>query len=150
MPDLFPEAFERFERQVDVRRFENYRQLAYAFAHWAGRRWQDTYLQNRVLKKEGMKLGFEDAELPKYWQRKSSTVWRTNARYGKHRGLRDKQISIINDGIRKGVSANKIQRQLKNQGLGLRRKELLRNIREMKMKSAKADSKKYMPKKYRK
>ena len=50
---------------------------------------------------------------------------------------------------KKGMSANRIQRQLRNQGMGVRRKELLRHIREMKMKSAKANPDKHIPKKYR-
>jgi hypothetical protein len=73
----------------------------------------------------------------------------TTAQIGEHRGFNEKQISIINNGIRKGYSSNKIQRQLRNQGLGIRRKELLKQIREMKNKSDKANREKYTPKKYR-
>ena len=148
MVDRFPEAFKRFEEDVDVESFDNYKQLAYAFAHWSGKRWRDSYRQNLALKKQGKRLHFEDAELPKYF--KPSQKWKSTAQYGKHRGLRDKQVSIINDSIRKGYSANKIQRQLRNEGLGIRRKELLRNIREMKLKSPKSNAQKYTPRKYRK
>lgn len=148
MVDRFPEAFKRFEYTVDIDSFDDYRELSLAFSHWAGKRWVDSYKQNVALKKEGQKLGFKDAELPRYF--KPSQKWQTTAQYGTHRGLENRQISTINEGIRKGYSANKIQRELRNQGLGIRRKELLRNIREMKMKSPKANSQKYTPKKYRK
>ncbi len=145
--DRFPEAFRRFEQDVDVDDFENYQQLAYAFSHWAGKRWIDSYKQNLALKREGKRLGFENAKLPSYF--KPSTKWKTTAQIGEHREFNDKQISTINDGIRKGYSSNKIQRQLRSQGLGIRRKELLKQIREMKNKSAKANREKYTPKKYR-
>jgi hypothetical protein len=148
MPDRFPEAFARFESKVDVDSFENYRELAYAFSHWAGKRWIDSYKQNWALKREGNRLGFRDAKIPEYLTR-GIGGWRRSAVSGRHRGLKDRQVSIINASIRKGYSANKIQRQLRNQGLGIRRKELLRNIREMKMKSIKANPEKHIPKKYR-
>jgi len=66
MPDKFPEAFERFEQVVDIARLESYRQLAYAFSHWAGRRWVDSYAQNLALKREAEKRGFRDTRIPKY------------------------------------------------------------------------------------
>jgi hypothetical protein len=148
MPDRFPEAFKRFEQDVDVEEFDNYAQLRRSFAHWAGKRWRDSYLQNKALKRQGQHLGFEDAELPSYF--KPSERWKNTAQFGKHRGLKDKQISIMNDGIRKGNSANQILRQLRKEGLGIRRKELLRDIREMKMKSPRANPEKHIPRKYRK
>lgn len=146
--DKFPEAFKRFEHVVDVDKFDNYRELAYSFSAWAGKNWRDSYKQNLALMKEGRKLGFKDAEIPRYF--KPSQKWRTTTQYGTHRGLDKKQISIINNSIREGKSANQIQRELKNNGVGIRRKELLKDIREMKMKSPKANSQKYTPKKYRK
>jgi hypothetical protein len=147
MVDRFPEAFARFERVVDVRYFDSYRELAYAFSLWAGKRWVDSYLQNVALKREGKKLGFKDAELPRYF--KPSIGWRETARYGRHRSLGAERISVVNDLIRKGYSANRIVRQLRSKGLGMRRKVLLKHIREMKMKSVKANREKYIPKKYR-
>lgn len=146
--DRFPEAFKRFEQDVDVDDMENYAQLRRSFAHWAGKRWRDSYKQNRALKSMGMKIGFKDAELPSYF--KSSEKWKNTAQFGRHRGFNDKQISIMNDGIRKGNSANQILRQLRKEGLGIRRKELLRNIREMKTKSPRANPEKHIPRKYRK
>jgi len=58
MPDKFPEAFEKFERVIDISRFDSYRELAYSFSHWAGRRWVDSYNQNFALRKEARKRGF--------------------------------------------------------------------------------------------
>jgi len=67
-PD-FMEAFERFERVVDIRSFRSYRELLYGFAYWAGRRWIDSYKQNEALKDEARKRGFFDARLPRYFER---------------------------------------------------------------------------------
>ena len=150
MVDRFPEAFRRFEEVVDVDDIESYAQLRRSFAYWAGKRWRDSYMQNRALKKQGKRLGFKDAELPSYLRNKTSYAWKATAQSGIHRGLKDKQISIINDSIRKGYSSTKIQRQLRNEGLGIRRKELLKHIREMKMQPTKANPEKYIPRKYRK
>jgi len=44
-------------------------ELAYAFSHWAGRRWLDSYKQNLALKIEAEKRGFRDAKLPEYFRR---------------------------------------------------------------------------------
>jgi len=81
MPDLFPEAFKRFEEVVDVERFRSFRELAYAFSYWAGRRWRDSYLQNRALRREARKRGFFDAKLPKYLKRPSIAQTRQSWRY---------------------------------------------------------------------
>ena len=67
----FPEAFQRFESVVDIRRFRSYRELTYAFSHWAGRRWVDSYKQNDALRDEARKRGFFDARLPRYFERQS-------------------------------------------------------------------------------
>jgi hypothetical protein len=37
--DRFPEAFERFEKDVDISNIKSYSELAYAFSYWAGKRW---------------------------------------------------------------------------------------------------------------
>ena len=69
MVDRFPEAFKRFERVVNIGRFDSYRELAYAFSHWAGMRWVDSYNQNLALREEARKRGFFDAKLPRYFER---------------------------------------------------------------------------------
>ena len=78
-PD-FAEAFERFEQRVDIRRFKSYRELAYAFSHWASRRWVDSYRQNNALRDEARKRGFFDARLPRYFEgqysRQTRQSWR--------------------------------------------------------------------------
>ena len=63
--DRFPEAFHRFEKVVDLRSFRSGRELTYAFTHWAGRRWINSYLQNKALKRELEKIGFIEY-LPRY------------------------------------------------------------------------------------
>ena len=57
MVDRFPEAFERFERRVDIGHFDSYRHLAYAFIWWAGKRWVDSYEQNLALRARAILLG---------------------------------------------------------------------------------------------
>ena len=69
MVDRFPEAFKRFEQRVDISRFDSYRQLAYAFSWWAGKRWKDSYEQNLALRIQARKRGFYYARLPKYFER---------------------------------------------------------------------------------
>ena len=70
--DRFPEAFHRFEKVVDLRSFRSGRELKYAFSHWAGRRWVDSYAQNRALQIEAEKRGFEDAKMPTYFRKTKS------------------------------------------------------------------------------
>ena len=50
---------------------------------------------------------------------------------------------------KQGYSANKIQKKLQNQGLGIQRKKLLAEVRKIKGTKPKADRQKYTPKKYR-
>ena len=57
--DRFPEAFERFENDVDVGQFESYHQLTMAFRWWAGERWRGTHRQWEALNAEAENLGFE-------------------------------------------------------------------------------------------
>ena len=71
MVDRFPEAFQRFEQVVYVDRFKSYRELAYAFSYWAGKRWVDSPEQNRALKREAERRGFRDAKIPLYFRRHS-------------------------------------------------------------------------------
>jgi predicted glycosyltransferase involved in capsule biosynthesis len=57
--DSFPEAFERFEDDIDIGQFESYHQLTLAFRHWAGEKWRGTRLQWEALNAEAENLGFE-------------------------------------------------------------------------------------------
>ena len=75
--DRFPEAFERFERVVDLRSIRSVRELKYAFSHWAGRRWVDSYAQNRALQIEAEKRGFTETKLPRYTKRPHFIVGQT-------------------------------------------------------------------------
>jgi len=77
MVDRFPEAFARFEQVVDVDRFKSFRELAYAFTHWASRRWIDSYAQNVALRREAEKRGFRDARIPMYLRRVQVSAERT-------------------------------------------------------------------------
>ena len=51
--------------------------------------------------------------------------------------------------VNQGYSANKIQKKLQKQGLGIQRKKLLSEVRKIKGKKPKANRQKYTPKKYR-
>ena len=77
--DRFPEAFHRFERAVDLRSFRSVRELKYAFAHWAGRRWVDSYAQKRALNREIEKIVMDvirPQRYPKRPQSFSRQTWR--------------------------------------------------------------------------
>ena len=67
--DRFPEAFHRFEKDVDLRSFRSARELKYAFTHWAGKRWVDSYDQNKAFNIEAKKRGFDERILPRYFVR---------------------------------------------------------------------------------
>jgi hypothetical protein len=56
--DKFPEAFERFEDDVDVDRFGSYMELTYAFRLWAGEKWHGSRKQWEALNGEAERLGF--------------------------------------------------------------------------------------------
>ena len=56
--DKFPEAFERFENDVDVGRFRSYFELALAFQSWAGRNWKGSAKQWEAFDREAENLGF--------------------------------------------------------------------------------------------
>jgi hypothetical protein len=55
--DKFPEAFERFEKRVDVSRIRSFEQLTLAFSIWAGKQWKGTSKQVKALKIEAVKRG---------------------------------------------------------------------------------------------
>ena len=63
MPDRFPEAFERFENDVDIGQFTSYHQLTMTFRHWAGERWKGTYRQWNALNREAENVGFDVPEV---------------------------------------------------------------------------------------
>ena len=56
--DKFPEAFARFESEVDVDRFDSYRELTVAFRWWTGKKWKGTVRQWLALVAEAERLGF--------------------------------------------------------------------------------------------
>ena len=161
MMDKFPEAFKRFERVVDVDSFDSYKNMSYAFGHWAGKRWRDTYLQNRALATEGIRLGYEDVGIPfKFHARTRKEKWTKSYRKRakkqvsvvkkKYKGVGKVRINALSWYVSRGYSANKIQKRMKNRGIGIQRKNLLKIVREMRLKAKKSNAKKYTPKKYRK
>lgn len=174
MVDRFPEAFDRFERVVDVDGFDSYREMRYAFSRWAGKRWRNTELQNQALAIEGKRLGFKDVRLPRYFGNTVKEEMRIKAYRGakvrgekwatayrktvkrqikvvakKYKGVGEVRVKALSWYVSRGFSANKIQKRMKDRGIGIQRKKLLKIVREMRLKEKKADSKKYTPKKYR-
>ena len=57
--EKFPEAFQRFENDVDIGRFQSYMELTSAFRWWAGEKWIGTPKQWEALNIEAENLGFE-------------------------------------------------------------------------------------------
>lgn len=56
---------------------------------------------------------------------------------------------LIREYVKRGYSANKIQKELQKRGLGMRRKELLAKVREVKGISKKPHAEKHVPIKYK-
>lgn len=172
MVDRFPEAFERYERVVDTRYFDSYDELYYSFAHWSGKRWRNTWAQNQALAREAGRLGFRDIKMPRQFgftvemekmikaRRKRKVRWikaygkrvkkRRKAIIKKYKGIGKVRIKALSWYVSRGYSANKIQKRMKERGIGIRRKKLLKIVREMRLKAKKAKAEKYTPKKYRK
>lgn len=61
--DKFPEAFERFENDVDISKFVSYMELTSAFRWWSGEKWIGTPRQWEALNKEAKNVGFEVPEI---------------------------------------------------------------------------------------
>jgi len=65
------------------------------------------------------------------------------------KGISKQQRKAIKTCIKQGFSANKIQKKLGKQGLGLRRKTLLAEVRKIKGTKKKSHPQRYTPHKYR-
>ena len=57
MPDKFPEAFRRFEKQVDTKNIKNFEQLKLSFENWNIRPYGLTQKQTHALGVEAQKRG---------------------------------------------------------------------------------------------
>jgi len=168
--DKFPEAFRRFEKVVDVDSFESYRDLRYAFTHWANKRWRNTYSQNRALVIEGRDLGFKDTFMPSFLgetvkeekrikayrrarvrREKWAATYRKKVKKQvkvvakKYRGIGEVRVKALSWYVNRGYSANKIQKRLSERGIGIQRKKLLKIVREMRLREKKANPEKYNP-----
>jgi hypothetical protein len=62
---------------------------------------------------------------------------------------RNRQLRAIKTYTKKGYSANKIAKNLKKRNLGMRRKTLLKHVRETRQKTPREHPEKYTPHKYR-
>ena len=90
--DRFPEAFRRFESDVDVGRFESYHQLTLAFQSWAGQRWKGTTRQYDALDREARNLGFEATNI--YGHRRVSFKSDRDVLFSQLRGWREENIVV--------------------------------------------------------
>jgi len=59
MTDKFPEAFNRFKEDVNVRNIKTWKQLQLAFGSWAGKKWVPTGKQLDGLAIQARKLGIK-------------------------------------------------------------------------------------------
>jgi hypothetical protein len=66
------------------------------------------------------------------------------------KNINKRQREAIRGYVNKGYSANQIQVELRNQRMGIRRKVLLAEVRRVKGQKLKAETVKYIPKKYAK
>jgi hypothetical protein len=172
--DKFPEAFRRFKSQVDIRGLnrkpDGFKQLEIMVKQWSPSKWHPTRKQLNALAREADKEGFRnvltgDIDTYEKIKSKSGRIYRRKVNVSDYHGLRvhtatqrktrtisrkQVKVMIIHNYVKRGYSANKISRELKRQGRGMRRKELLKIVREAQNKQLKADSKKYTRKKYRK
>jgi hypothetical protein len=173
--ERFQEAFERFEKVVDVDHFDSYRELWYAFRQWAGKRWRNTELQNRALAYDGELLHLPDVAMPSAFghtveetkiimerrmararREKWVVAYRVKAKKRvvevkkKYKGVGKVRINALSWYVSRGYSANKIQKRLSERGIGIRRKKLLKIVREMRLKQKKAHPEIYIREKYRK
>lgn len=167
----FGEFFRRFENRVDLRSMhKDFNKLHMAIAGYAGNKWVDSSKQQLALAREANWRGFENititswVEKPKRrlnakyryeYRRKRHTV-RTSGtvtsagKQPRKLSFRSVKVLMIHNYVKKGYSANRIQKELKANDKGMRRKELLKIVREAKSKQLKTNSKKYTRKKYRK
>lgn len=166
--DKFPEAFRRFEQQVPIKGIEDFAPIEIMFSGWAGRKWLPTYKQSLALAREADKRGIRNITIPEWVEKRPKGKQLTaGARYGKRRvrtyysasgtakqtrklSANRVKVLVIHNYVKKGYSSNRIQKELKAQGRGMRRKELLKIVREAKNKQLKQNSNKYTRKKYRK
>lgn len=90
--DKFPEAFERFENDVDIGRFVSYMELTSAFRWWAGEKWIGTPRQWEAFNAEAEKIGFPVPDLfrEEFREARGSgsyvSVERRNARFSRKYG----------------------------------------------------------------
>jgi hypothetical protein len=79
--DEFPEAFKRFEKDVDVSEIKSFRQLKMEIVSWMGEKWKDTSAQNRALAREAQRLGISTVASV-WWRHETVKVrGRGQARY---------------------------------------------------------------------
>jgi hypothetical protein len=72
--DRFPEAFERFEMDVNVDRLRSYSELLYSFQWWTGRKWRGTAKQWEAFNREAERLGFD---VPSFVREEVRESWRS-------------------------------------------------------------------------
>ena len=91
--DKFPEAFRRFESDVDVGRFRSYHELTLSFRWWAGNRWKGTARQWTALNNEAENLGFDIPDFIRSEIRESHS-WGYYNSEGKQRAITWKRETV--------------------------------------------------------
>jgi hypothetical protein len=149
------ELFYRFEKKVPLESLDgDFRKLLYAMGRYAGDKWIPTGRQVRALAKVADKRGFHN--IPNWiWigqvkpPRRYKTPTIARKRW-KRKGVKIPKVKKkVKWYVQHKYSANKIQKALKKRGIGIRRKTLLKIVRDVKKRPLKANTSKYTPKKYR-
>jgi hypothetical protein len=166
----FPEFYRRFEKAVDTRSAnKDFNKLIIMMQQYSPT-FYPTRKQVNALAGEAYRRGFKNittGEIDTYEVKTSRTgrKYRRRVNISGYHGLRARTVTqrkartlsrkqvkvlIIHNYVKRGYSANKISRELKRQGRGMRRKELLKIVREAKHQQLKVDASKHTRKKYRK
>lgn len=69
MTDRFPEAFKRFEEEINVSKVNTLDELIDEFKDWGLERAPITNLQRKVLAIEGVKIGIDPVYLSRYFRK---------------------------------------------------------------------------------
>jgi hypothetical protein len=161
--DKFPEAFERFEEQVDIDQIEGMTELKLVFVEWMGKGWKNTAKQNAALRIEAERYGIakprkrEQKPIEKPTRIPKKVLPRMPPDYFMPERQPEKLAYVavktrytVKYYVVRGYSANQVQKQMQSQGIGIRRTVLLRQVRELKRQPQREHREKYVPRKYRK
>lgn len=137
-------------------------ELKLVFVEWMGRGWKNTRRQNEALRIEAERYGIakprkraEPLEKPKtripreVKPRMPPDYILPERKPEKLAYVAVKTQYTVKYYVVRGLSANRIQKQMQTQGIGIRRTVLLRQVRELKRQPPRQHRERYIPRKYR-